>query len=223
MNDQGNLFNPQTESSAVISPCGQYRYSLTRMWDEDKPGVLFIMLNPSTADASVNDPTIRRCLGYARSWGCGSLTVVNLFAFRATNPSGLIAYDRQSVVGPDNNTHIRKWIDLHREPGDYILAAWGAEASKPHLRWRRHEVMQFLPLAELYCLQVTKEGEPRHPLYCRADLGPVMFERDKPFAYPLPTPGYGVEVLHEEYGISAAGHTLDEWNEIDELAQNPLA
>ena len=70
------------ERSADLSPCGNYRYSLRRLWDEKRPGVLWVMLNPSTADANADDPTVRRCMGYARSWGCGSIEVVNLCAWR---------------------------------------------------------------------------------------------------------------------------------------------
>ena len=160
------------EKRAVISRCGLYRYSLTRLWDENKPGALFIMLNPSTADADKDDPTIRRCVGFAKAWGCGSMTVVNLFAYRATKPEALIAWAKwwpYTVIGPDNDDHIRRCIDDHSERGDFIVTAWGTHGSNPALRYRTKEVVQYLPLAELLCLSTTKNGDPRHPLYCRAD------------------------------------------------------
>lgn len=160
--------------SATISSCGQYRYTLTRLWDEKKPGALFIMLNPSTADASVDDPTIRRCVGFARAWDCGSVTVVNLFAFRATRPADLISLAKSALadaVGPDNDKHIRRALDDHNGRGDYIVCAWGSHGSNPVLRARLKHVIYYLPLADLLCLDTTKNGDPRHPLYCRADAG----------------------------------------------------
>lgn len=91
-------------SDAVLSDCGTYRYSLTRVWDESRPRVCFVMLNPSTADASANDPTIVRCRNFAYSWNYGSLEVVNLFAYRATNPRVLRTV--QDPIGPENDRHI---------------------------------------------------------------------------------------------------------------------
>lgn len=166
-------------SSAILSPCGLYRYSLTRLWDESKPGCLWIMLNPSIADADTDDPTIRRCMGFARAWGCGSITVVNLFAYRATDPALLTAavrYMPRGAAGPDNDANIRRACINHSERGDYILTAWGAHAARKSLAWRRDEVMRLLPLADLCCLDVTVSGEPKHPLYCRGDLTPTKFE-----------------------------------------------
>lgn len=170
------------EKSAIVSPCGDYRYRLGRWWDGDKPGALFIMLNPSTADADVDDPTIRRCLAFARSWGCGSLTVVNLFAFRATDRKQMIAQARsapEAAIGPDNDAHIRRAIEAHDGRADIIVAAWGSDAGRPQLRCRRDQVIRSLPLADLSCIGTTQSGEPRHPLYCRADLGPVCLEVDR--------------------------------------------
>ncbi len=94
-------------SSAVLSPDGVYRYQLVREWDRARPRVAFLMLNPSTADATQNDPTIRKCIAFARSWGCGSLEVVNLFAFRATDPRELGRCGaRVDPVGAENDGYI---------------------------------------------------------------------------------------------------------------------
>lgn len=168
-----NLFH--TDKTADISPCGHYRYRLTRTWDEDKPGVLWVLLNPSVADSEQDDPTIRRCMGFARAWDCGMITVVNLFAFRATDPGELISH-APIAVGPRNNQTIRRCVAAHSDPGDLIIAAWGANASRPALQARRNRVIELLPLADLMCLDVTQSGEPKHPLYCRADLTPCRYE-----------------------------------------------
>ena len=91
------------QRDALFSPCGTYRYRLTRRWAEG-PAVAFIMLNPSTADGSVDDPTIRRCIGYGQSWGYGALAVGNLYAFRATEPQELRR--ARDPIGPDNDRHL---------------------------------------------------------------------------------------------------------------------
>jgi hypothetical protein len=159
-----------TTASAVISPCGRYRYVLHRELPQPlrwvKPA-LFIMLNPSTADATQDDPTIRRCIGFAKYWGCTSLTVVNLFALRSTDPSGL-AIDHDPV-GPDNDTHIAEQIRLHSL--GVIVGAWGAH---PFARKRAEEVMQ--KHGPFSCLGTTKAGAPRHPLYVKADVRPINME-----------------------------------------------
>ena len=162
------------EKSAVISECGVYRYRLTRFWEEEKPGALWIMLNPSTADAKEDDATIRLCARYSQSWGCGSLWVVNLFALRATNPAELLT--AADPVGPDNDTHIRDALQRHQGRGDIIIAAWGAQAIRRELRPRRDQVIEMLPLADLDCLGVTASGEPRHPLYCSAAVTPTHYD-----------------------------------------------
>src|SRR5262245_13227298 len=110
------------QSSAELSPCGRYRYALTRTWGDPKKVVCWVMLNPSTADADQDDPTIRRCLGFSRAWGAGGLVVVNLFALRATDPDQLrIAAD---PVGPDNDSHLSTAAF-----GRLVVAAWGARGA----------------------------------------------------------------------------------------------
>ncbi|MDB5297796.1 MAG: hypothetical protein JWO31_3779 [Phycisphaerales bacterium] len=89
-----------TRAAAVLSPCERYRYVLHRWWDESKPAVCWLMLNPSTADAATDDPTIRKCCGFARAWGAGGIAVVNLFALRATDPRrSTTAGTRRSAAG----------------------------------------------------------------------------------------------------------------------------
>jgi hypothetical protein len=146
--------------NAIISPCGNYRYALYR----PIPGVsrkhlpvLFIMLNPSTADAVKDDPTIRRCIGFADRLGGSELTVVNLFALRATDPGELLT--AADPVGPRNDEFLLEEIARHRSkevPG-IILCAWGAN---PMAVKRQHAIK-----GDFHCLGLTKKGAPKHPLY----------------------------------------------------------
>lgn len=145
-------------SSAVFSPDRMYRYELRREWG---PGlrVAFIGLNPSTADETLDDPTIRRCIGFAKRWGAGSLVMLNLFAFRATDPRAMKA--AHHPIGPENDKHIvqaTRYVDV-------AVAAWGVHGS--YLA-RDEEVLKLMPVSP-GALGFTKAGYPRHPLYVRAD------------------------------------------------------
>lgn len=164
------------KSDAVISPCGKYRYSLSRTWDEELRPACFIMLNPSTADADKDDPTIRRCVGFAKSWGCGGIVVVNLFAWRATDPAYLVGLRLAEASGPENERHIREAV-IACKP---VVAAWGARG----VQFKRDEaVLNLIRSAGLpwpECLGVTKDQHPRHPLYVRADAALVPFLRGAP-------------------------------------------
>jgi len=144
------------ERGATLSPCGRYRYAL---WRRFGPGteVVFIGLNPSTADASHDDPTIRRCIGFARRWGHGRLTVVNLFAWRATDPSDLRA--AEEPVGPDNMTTLQAAIAR----ADQVIPCWGHLGD---LHGQDQIVRRMLP-SGARCLGFTKSGQPRHPLFVR--------------------------------------------------------
>lgn len=150
--------------SAVISKCGQYRYRLDRDWIGDGRAV-WVMLNPSTADATLDDPTIRRCVGFTKSWGLGSLTVVNVFALRATDPKALRSHP--DPVGPTNDAHIRAAIDR----ADIVIAAWGGSWPKPFAN-RVHRVGRMLA-GRAHHLGLTSAGQPMHPLYRPSD-SPVL-------------------------------------------------
>lgn len=170
MMGQRQLFDSTEETrSAVISACGLYRYRLRRSWG-DGPPCNFIMLNPSTADALEDDPTIRRCLGFARSWGCGALDVTNLFAWRSTDPGGLRLVS--DPVGPENNDHLVQVARRVRDDGGLIVCAWGAGG--PY-RGRDREVLAMLHERGMQpcSLKVTKHGHPQHPLYLKADCRPT--------------------------------------------------
>lgn len=149
------------DSGADISACGRYRYSLWRRWGPG-PSVLFVGLNPSTADATLDDPTIRRCIGFARAWGYGGLVMANLFAWRDTAPAGMMA--AADPVGPDND----RVLQAEHVRAALTVAAWGAHGA--HLG--RDEVVRAL-LPRLHCLRLTKHGHPGHPLYLPASLQPV--------------------------------------------------
>ena len=109
--------------NATFSDCRKYRYALSRTWNDKKKTILFIGLNPSTADEKIDDPTIRRCINYAQNWGYGSLLMVNLFAYRATLPTEL--KNVKNPIGNDNDLHI---IELSKK-ADLAVAAWGNEGS----------------------------------------------------------------------------------------------
>lgn len=149
--------------SAIISILGQYRYKLTRqardMHSTCGPA-LFIMLNPSTADAALDDPTIRRCMGFAKAWDCAGLVVANLYALRATNPADL--WKNSDPVGEENDMILAALIREH----ETVVCAWGANA-----RTERVDIVRkmFHRLSRPMCLGITKAGAPRHPLYIRAD------------------------------------------------------
>lgn len=154
-------------SSAYISPNGRYRYWLRRTWGPDL--ATFIMLNPSTADAAVDDPTIRRCVGFARAWGLGGIHVVNLYALRSTDPKGL--WVDPDPVGPENDDFLARAFAQARASRSPVVGAWGANA-------RSERVERVLELARtvdvsIQALAVTGKGQPRHPLYLKGDLVPV--------------------------------------------------
>lgn len=157
-----------------VSACGLYRATLQRGWDRSKETAVFIMLNPSTADEREDDPTIRRCIGFARSWGCGSLLVVNLFQYRATDPKALL--EAPSIYGhelnPPNSDAVIEWAMSHSST---LIAGWGAV--HPSLRWRTREVYALARKRDkwLYHLGLTKRGDPRHPLYLPASATPEIW------------------------------------------------
>lgn len=143
------------ESDAELSACGAYRYSLTRKWREGPGYLLWIMLNPSTADHLKDDATIRKCVGFAKRWGYGAIVVANLYALRATNPIALEG--AADPVGPDNNETLRELI----AGATGICAGWGASGPRS-LRARAVEVIAMVP-GEIFCIGKTKDGYPKHP------------------------------------------------------------
>ena len=151
-----------SKSGAVFSDCRKFRYALWRMWDEDKPLVMIIGLNPSTADEKVNDPTITRCISFASSWGYGGVCVTNLFGFRATAPTELKAY--HDPIGKENDA----WVHEMAKEAAIKVAAWGN-----HGNFLNRSVDFLSSLDQLHCIKMNKSGEPAHPLYLKAELKPV--------------------------------------------------
>lgn len=152
-----------SKTGAIFDPTHTYRYLLWRSWS-DAPPIAFVMLNPSTADAERNDPTIRRCITFARSWGYGTVLVVNLFAYRATCPTQLAQV--AEPVGVEND----RYLHLTCTRADRVIAAWGNRGALHH---RYQQVLPFLPNQRSYCLGVNRSGHPRHPLYVRGDTLPT--------------------------------------------------
>ncbi len=158
-------FQPATLSGAALSRCRRYRYALWRTWDPELPRVVFVALNPSTADAQLDDPTLRRCMGFARAWGYGGVITANLFAWRATDPKELLRAD--DPVGPRND----RWLRRLTRGAPLVIAAWGNHGD---LLGRADIVRR--RIAPLHCLQVTARGLPAHPLYQPATRIPKLYE-----------------------------------------------
>lgn len=156
------------QREAVISDDGVYRYSLTREWGTEGGFVNFIMLNPSTADAQIDDPTIRRCIGFAKGWGFGGLIVTNLYAFRATDPKAL---DKAAdPIGPF-------WVDSiinAAKDSRMIVFAWG--------NFGAQAMPRLIPIIEPFLgrvchLGLTKTKQPKHPLYLSKKTIPILWTR----------------------------------------------
>ncbi len=157
----------QMKSSAILSECQNYRYSLLRQWDNDLPLVNFIGLNPSTADAVKNDPTIHKCIRYAQRWGYGGIIMTNLFAFRTSKPSELMSYTGNKI-GKDNDSHLIQ----ARDTSALSIAAWGNDGVHDN-RWK--DVTKLFDC--LYCLKISSTGQPRHPLsHLKDDLEYIEFK-----------------------------------------------
>ena len=151
---------------AKFSADRKYRYSLERIWITRKPFVCFVGLNPSTADENLDDPTIRRCIRFSSDWGYGGLVMVNLFAFRSTNPKKL--YLEDNPIGDENDKYLR----LYSQHAGITVVAWGTNGE--HMK-RGENVIKLLTNPQW--LTHTKGGHPGHPLYLKADLKPVPFSK----------------------------------------------
>lgn len=158
---------PEIEKGAIISEDEKYRYQLWRIWDKTKPLVLFIMLNPSTADADNDDPTIKRLIGFAKSWGYGGFYVGNLFAYRSTDPKGLLS--QSDPVGWVNGHHL---LNMQFKC-ELIVCAWG---NRPILNKLKQTVFDSTILnKKLHCIDLSNDGTPKHPLYLKGDLQPKPY------------------------------------------------
>jgi hypothetical protein len=163
---------------AIFSSCRTWRYSLVRTWNPGRPPAMFIGLNPSTATETVDDPTVRRCIGYARAWGFGRLIMTNAFAYRSTDPTKLTQVKLSEAVGPKNNAYLKAlaWATSLGELGHagVVVVAWGNHGA---LFGRDQEVRRVLDEAGVVpqCLGLNGTGQPKHPLYLRRDAELVPY------------------------------------------------
>lgn len=158
---------PDVFYGAEFSPCRTWRYTLWRFWgtEPNRRLVAFIGLNPSTADETANDPTVTRCIGYARRWGFDGMFMLNAFGYRATYPVDMKA--AADPIGPGNDESLRK---VSRQC-EQLIAAWGAHGSYQN---RGQQVCELLN-RPLYCLKKTNGGFPGHPLYLKKDAERVIY------------------------------------------------
>ena len=169
--NQTSLFSKESfqESiaGAVISDCNNYRYKLWRVWDSKLPKVMFIMLNPSTADSSKDDPTIRRCISFAKSWGFGGIYVGNLFAYRSTSPKGLLETD--NPFGDFNNIHQTEMSEIC----ELVVCAWG---NSPILKKLNYKPEFDNIKKSMHYIELSQDGTPKHPLYLKGNLMPIKYD-----------------------------------------------
>lgn len=152
------------EKKAIISKDKIYRYKLSHTWGSTKPTILFIGLNPSIADENIDDPTITRCINFAKDWGYGTLLMANLFAFRSTYPKDIYLID--DPIGKDNDHYLLECVTQ----SDLIVACWGNNGTYMN---REKVITELVP--NLYCLQKNKNGTPHHPLRPPRNIHPVPF------------------------------------------------
>lgn len=168
------------KKGAVFSPCKNFRYSLWRIWEEgDTTGrCVFIGLNPSTATETDDDPTIRRCINFAKDWGYTSLFMLNAYAFRATNPKDMKKGRRfadspvvtSNPIGVENDESI---VEVASQAG-IVIAAWGGHCAKSRAKQVFHLVTKVAG-QPLRCLGVNDDGSPKHPLYVKGETEPSIF------------------------------------------------
>jgi len=191
-----------SNKAAVFSPFREYRYTLWRQWRQsildDIKCCMFICLNPSTADETNDDPTMRRCMGFAKKWGMDAMIVTNIFAFRSTDPKKMLAHP--DPVGPDNDYH----IIASAIGAQFVIAAWGNHG----LHRRRYaQVLDILNSFDcpVYCLGVTGKAQPKHPLYLRTEAPRLAYGKCSRCSCPEVggiCQNYGCETPRERKTIS---------------------
>jgi hypothetical protein len=182
---------------ADFSPCGRYRYHLFRRLSDSPRQVAFVLLNPSTANGETDDPTIRRCMGFARRWGFGELRVVNIFAFRATRPGDMKR--EADPVGPQN----QEWIAGAGREAELIVCGWGnhgGHLGQGRTAWDSLRAVGANPQA----LVVTRHGHPKHPLYVAYGTAPIPFTGAR---HVSPVRCGALEV-EQQHGVAVVNETL---------------
>ncbi len=188
--NQQKMFNELGSNfGAEISADEKYRYKLWRIWEPSRPLLLWIMLNPSTADGSVNDPTIRRCIDFTAKLGYGGMFVGNLFAYRATKPAVLYSKKQSGfdVVGPENISAVKSMAAKCSK----VVIACGNGFAKSYMD--HIGLLSIHP--ETYCLGRTKDGSPRHPLYVKGGTELKLFSSFKNSIFVI----YPVDDIHSNY------------------------
>lgn len=159
-----------THSSASISADGHFRYCLRRRWKTLGPNLCFLMLNPSKADAHQDDPTVRRCMAIARRMDYAGIVIVNLFAFRSTDPN--VLQDNSLYIGQMNMYHIQEAVDYV----DKVICSWGVHPIANNQARRVGTILDKAGMSDkLYCLRMTSNGYPMHPLFADSSLIPIPF------------------------------------------------
>jgi hypothetical protein len=158
---EGDLFSRNDGRGALVSEDGRYRYRLWRLWDDLRPVMVWVMLNPSTADADVDDPTIRKCMGFAKAYHFGGIIVVNLFAWRAADPKELPKVP--DPVGPENDEHIL-WA-CTAPLMLVVVAGWGSMKFAAKRAARVKVLIQGGARRDIKCFRKSANGTPWHPLY----------------------------------------------------------
>ncbi len=169
------LFKTGEQRTANISPCQKYRYTLTIVWDDTLPLAGFIGLNPSTADEFKDDNTIRKCKTFAKSWGCGGIIMLNLFAYRSTDPEAM-----KKVDDPDGEWNIDDLADVLLACNGPWVACWGTHGSHMErgakiAKWFA-EGQFLIPPGQLKCFGLNKDGSPKHPLYLKSTTELIPME-----------------------------------------------
>lgn len=163
--------NPFVEKGAHFSPDRKYRYTLWRIWEPTFPRLNWLMLNPSTADENVEDPTIAKCIRFAKLWKYGSVHITNIFSYRATDPEDMKKVD--DPVGPNNDWYV--WSNANQ--ADLVICAWGNHGV--HMGRSEH-VRAMLKDVKTHCLKINQTGEPQHPLYLPFKQLPIPYPGTMP-------------------------------------------
>lgn len=169
----------QNFSGATFSDCEKYRYALWRIWDDSREKLNFIMLNPSTADHEKNDPTITRCIDFAKRWRFGGVYITNLFAYRATNPADMMIMGQDAIEEPGSTFNQYHLMKFAKQSGK-VVCAWGVHGE---FLQRDTAVIKMLRehlygsnIHELLCFGKNQNGTPKHPLYLLLDTQAEPFE-----------------------------------------------
>ncbi|PFH12914.1 DUF1643 domain-containing protein [Burkholderia sp. JKS000303] len=155
----------------------RFRMVLERNWDESRPVVLFVMLNPSTADGMSDDPTVRRCVAFAKAWGYGGLRIVNLIAYRTASPDEMYAWLRTASADELRQSVTSLRIEAFRADVDRVVCAWG-NLQKGLVPYAAMVVERLRARRRLWAIKINGSGQPAHPLYLKGDLQLVEFARE---------------------------------------------